>query len=407
MPGEDKPPTQQTRQRKKNKKSRSKAKSASASPNAAAQDDLLLSGLQLPGKPAAEKPKASVAKLGEESSVAICLQVLFPYLLAGMGMVMAGMVLDDVQDLLLVSVLVQVLVSVLVPVQDLVLVSVLVLVQDLVLVPVPVWSLTRLGTWEDGAQPSAVTSARRRLLPAAGPLAGALGLRGRAARPAPPPPFALRLRVAELQPSLSCCARRRSGSAHGRSLRLSLSARSSSVVRTRLMVASLKERPRCSMADLRRPVRSGAGPEASRSRGVWQELSFCGAESPLALRSWSGFPLDECPACSAAAACSASGLPDGFPPGAAAGLLAWLQWPLERSSRRPRPCSCGLPWPSPSPSPATLPLLSGHSGPLDLRPAPGAEGLGILSFSVMRGGGRNSSPSAGDEDGRPADRRTR
>jgi len=98
MPGEDKPPTQQTRQRKKNKKSRSKAKSPSVSPNAAAaQDDLFLSGLQPPGKPTAEKPKASVVKLEEESSVAICLQVLFPYLLAGMGMVMAGMVLDNVQ----------------------------------------------------------------------------------------------------------------------------------------------------------------------------------------------------------------------------------------------------------------------------------------------------------------------
>uniref|UniRef100_A0A3Q3XNC1 Solute carrier family 41 member n=1 Tax=Mola mola TaxID=94237 RepID=A0A3Q3XNC1_MOLML len=34
---------------------------------------------------------------GGESSIVICLQVLFPYLLAGMGMVMAGMVLDYVQ----------------------------------------------------------------------------------------------------------------------------------------------------------------------------------------------------------------------------------------------------------------------------------------------------------------------
>ncbi|CAF91306.1 unnamed protein product, partial [Tetraodon nigroviridis] len=33
----------------------------------------------------------------EESSLAVCLQVLFPYLLAGMGMVMAGMVLHYVQ----------------------------------------------------------------------------------------------------------------------------------------------------------------------------------------------------------------------------------------------------------------------------------------------------------------------
>ncbi|XP_068453414.1 solute carrier family 41 member 1 [Clinocottus analis] len=104
MPGEDKPPTQQTRQRKKNKKSRSKGKSLSGSPNAPlggavdGQDDLLLSpAFQPPKKLTEEKPKVSVAKVEEESSIAICLQVLFPYLLAGMGMVMAGMVLDDVQ----------------------------------------------------------------------------------------------------------------------------------------------------------------------------------------------------------------------------------------------------------------------------------------------------------------------
>jgi len=42
-------------------------------------------------------------------------------------------------------------------------------------------------------------SGAQRLLPAADPLAGALGLRGRAARPPSPPPFGLRLRVAELQ----------------------------------------------------------------------------------------------------------------------------------------------------------------------------------------------------------------
>ncbi|XP_031142321.1 solute carrier family 41 member 1-like isoform X1 [Sander lucioperca] len=104
MPGEDKPP-QQTRQRKKNKKSRSKGKSPGGSPSAClggaidGQDDLILPPvLQPPPKKlAGEKPKVSVAKVEEESSIAICLQVLFPYLLAGMGMVMAGMVLDGVQ----------------------------------------------------------------------------------------------------------------------------------------------------------------------------------------------------------------------------------------------------------------------------------------------------------------------
>lgn len=104
MPGEDKP-LQQTRQRKKNKKSRSKGKSPGGSPSAHlgssidGQDDLILPPVLQPPpkKPAEEKPKVPVAKMEEESAIAICLQVLFPYLLAGMGMVLAGMVLDDVQ----------------------------------------------------------------------------------------------------------------------------------------------------------------------------------------------------------------------------------------------------------------------------------------------------------------------
>lgn len=104
MPGEDKLP-QQTRQRKKSKKSRSKGKSPGGSPNSHlgssidGQDDLPLPPVLQPPpkKTAEEKRKVPVAKLEEESSIAICLQVLFPYLLAGMGMVMAGMVLDYVQ----------------------------------------------------------------------------------------------------------------------------------------------------------------------------------------------------------------------------------------------------------------------------------------------------------------------
>ncbi|KAG9340201.1 hypothetical protein JZ751_021640, partial [Albula glossodonta] len=47
--------------------------------------------------PALSQKKAVKAKLEEESFSAILLQVLLPYLLAGMGMVMAGMVLDSVQ----------------------------------------------------------------------------------------------------------------------------------------------------------------------------------------------------------------------------------------------------------------------------------------------------------------------
>lgn len=50
----------------------------------------------VPQKQQAEK-KVVMAKLEEESAKAIGLQVIFPYLLAGLGMVMAGMVLDSVQ----------------------------------------------------------------------------------------------------------------------------------------------------------------------------------------------------------------------------------------------------------------------------------------------------------------------
>uniref|UniRef100_A0A672HZL4 Solute carrier family 41 member n=1 Tax=Salarias fasciatus TaxID=181472 RepID=A0A672HZL4_SALFA len=85
--------------------SRSKGKSPGGSPGSGlgpaldSQDEFLLPPVLQPPpkKPAEEKPKVAVTKVEEESSIAICLQVLFPYLLAGMGMVMAGMVLDSVQ----------------------------------------------------------------------------------------------------------------------------------------------------------------------------------------------------------------------------------------------------------------------------------------------------------------------
>ncbi|XP_008410979.1 solute carrier family 41 member 1 isoform X2 [Poecilia reticulata] len=94
MPGDDKP--QQTRQRKKNKKSRSNRKSPTAHLQDIldAQDDLISSQVL---QPSPKKLPEERPKVEEESTVAICLQVLFPYLLAGMGMVMAGMVLDNVQ----------------------------------------------------------------------------------------------------------------------------------------------------------------------------------------------------------------------------------------------------------------------------------------------------------------------
>lgn len=62
------------------------------------QNDLLLPPPTIPPKkPVEERTKTAQAKIEDESAISICLQVLFPYLLAGMGMVMAGMVLDSVQ----------------------------------------------------------------------------------------------------------------------------------------------------------------------------------------------------------------------------------------------------------------------------------------------------------------------
>ncbi|XP_034962376.2 solute carrier family 41 member 3 isoform X1 [Zootoca vivipara] len=52
--------------------------------------------LLVPEKQPAEA-KVAMAKLQEESAIVIGLQVLLPYLMAGMGMVLAGMVLDYVQ----------------------------------------------------------------------------------------------------------------------------------------------------------------------------------------------------------------------------------------------------------------------------------------------------------------------
>uniref|UniRef100_A0A8C2DY86 Solute carrier family 41 member n=1 Tax=Cyprinus carpio TaxID=7962 RepID=A0A8C2DY86_CYPCA len=62
------------------------------------QNDLLLPPPTIPPKkPVEERTKTALARIEDESAISICLQVLFPYLLAGMGMVMAGMVLDSVQ----------------------------------------------------------------------------------------------------------------------------------------------------------------------------------------------------------------------------------------------------------------------------------------------------------------------
>uniref|UniRef100_A0A3B1JSX8 Solute carrier family 41 member n=1 Tax=Astyanax mexicanus TaxID=7994 RepID=A0A3B1JSX8_ASTMX len=96
---------QQQQQKKKNRRtSRKKGKKGKGKGQSGATNGLngedeapLLPPIVPPKKPAEEKKKTLLAKTEEESSIAICLQVLFPYLLAGMGMVMAGMVLDSVQ----------------------------------------------------------------------------------------------------------------------------------------------------------------------------------------------------------------------------------------------------------------------------------------------------------------------
>lgn len=96
----DNNPPQQTRQRQKSRKSHSKGKSPVGSKNdrlsgiADGHDSLLVPPVL---QPPARKPPELKPKVEEESSLAVCLQVLFPYLLAGMGMVMAGMVLHYVK----------------------------------------------------------------------------------------------------------------------------------------------------------------------------------------------------------------------------------------------------------------------------------------------------------------------
>ncbi|KAK7132589.1 hypothetical protein R3I93_018968 [Phoxinus phoxinus] len=85
--------------RKKSKKGKGKGQGAlDRAGSLDEQNDLLLPPPIIPTKkPVEERIKTAQAKIEDESAISICLQVLIPYLLAGMGMVMAGMVLDSVQ----------------------------------------------------------------------------------------------------------------------------------------------------------------------------------------------------------------------------------------------------------------------------------------------------------------------
>ncbi|MEE6502123.1 hypothetical protein FKM82_004418 [Ascaphus truei] len=97
MKGED------TRQRKKESRARNGERSRQRAKNKGRHSDGKAGSRdgeeEVPLIPEKRPPerKAPMAKPGEESAFSITLQVLLPYLLAGLGMVMAGMVLDVVQ----------------------------------------------------------------------------------------------------------------------------------------------------------------------------------------------------------------------------------------------------------------------------------------------------------------------
>ncbi|GAA6076334.1 solute carrier family 41 member 1 isoform X1 [Tachysurus ichikawai] len=97
MPAED--VRQRKAGRKKSKKSKGKGQSFNERTSGLNGHDEVLPSppVSTPPRPAEEKWKTMQAKVEEETSKSICAQVMFPYLLAGMGMVMAGMVLDAVQ----------------------------------------------------------------------------------------------------------------------------------------------------------------------------------------------------------------------------------------------------------------------------------------------------------------------
>ncbi|CAL8370126.1 unnamed protein product [Lota lota] len=101
MPGEDSQPPQ-ARQRKKSKKGRS-SKAKGRPPPLGAQgsldgpDEKPLLPPPVLRPPPPRGPVGLQVRMEEESSRAVCLQVLLPFLMAGMGMVLAGTVLDHVQ----------------------------------------------------------------------------------------------------------------------------------------------------------------------------------------------------------------------------------------------------------------------------------------------------------------------
>ncbi|XP_060793057.1 solute carrier family 41 member 1 isoform X2 [Neoarius graeffei] len=97
MPPED--ARQRKAGRKKGKRGKGKGQSCDEKLSSVNRHDEVLASPPVPSarRPAEEKRRTAQAKVDDETSVSICAQVMFPYLLAGLGMVMAGMVLDSVQ----------------------------------------------------------------------------------------------------------------------------------------------------------------------------------------------------------------------------------------------------------------------------------------------------------------------
>ncbi|KAM4652709.1 solute carrier family 41 member 1-like isoform 1-T2 [Discoglossus pictus] len=81
---------ERTKHRGKNKSKLNESKASTRDP---VEEEMPL----MPEKRPPPERKAPMPKPGDESAISITLQVIFPYLFAGLGMVLAGMVLDIVQ----------------------------------------------------------------------------------------------------------------------------------------------------------------------------------------------------------------------------------------------------------------------------------------------------------------------
>ncbi|CAL8253444.1 unnamed protein product [Arctogadus glacialis] len=100
MPGEDSQPPQARQRKRKGRSSKAKGRPP---PLGAPDGEGPLMAPSVLAAPSRGPQAGLQVRMEEESSRAVCLQVLLPFLLAGMGMVSAGMVLDSVQPGILLS----------------------------------------------------------------------------------------------------------------------------------------------------------------------------------------------------------------------------------------------------------------------------------------------------------------